>query len=191
MKKCLIIFALGLSSAVFAQEKPSTVDMKFGVGMVRMMDTKLYKFENELTKKWNRFLSSSLSLSFAVGGGANIKSLTTLNADINGFVSPFGNQEKHNFKLGTGLSYMYIQETQAHYRGELFALMYPYLPVEPLSDNIRRGVELNFIIDYERNIGKRYLIGTRVIMQPHREYRDPRTAIYAFIGGLVRFGIKL
>jgi hypothetical protein len=190
-KHFIIIIFFCLGSSVFAQEKPATVDIRFGVGMVRMQDIRLYRFENELTKKWNRFLSSSLSLNFAVGGGETIKSLTALNGDINVFVSPFGNQKKHNFKLGTGISYMYIQETESYYRGELFPLLRPGEPIEVLTDNIRRGVELNFIIDYEISIGKRYLIGTRAIMQPQREYRDPRTTIYAFIGGHIKFGMKL
>ncbi len=84
MKNIFVILLL-LSSAAFAQDKPSTVDLKFGTG-ITFINHKIIRFENELTKKWNKYFSNSISMNFGFGGGNLVKgSLTVINGDINVF----------------------------------------------------------------------------------------------------------
>jgi hypothetical protein len=185
MKNIFVILLL-LSSSAFAQDKPSTVDLKFGVG-ITFINHKIIRFENELTKKWNPFFSSSISMNFGFGGGSMKESLTVINGDINVFFSPFKNHKKHNFKVGTGLSFIYLSETRENGKPGFFAD--PYFAV-----SVRSGLGFNAIIDHEIAIGKRYLIGGRIIFQPYRGRRrnpDIYTPYYASLGVLVRFGIRL
>ncbi len=177
MKKLIFIYLLITGSYVFAQEKISTLDFKIGVGF-GLIYLPAYKFENELNKKWNRFLSSSASIGFAVGiGDSYMKSLTAVDGCINGFISPFGNQKKGNFRIGLGLAFIYSYNTRVFYKTE------PPFVDKPeewygLYEDRRRN--LNIIIDYERCIGKKYLVGIRVVSQP-----------YFSIIPSFRFGLKI
>ncbi len=101
------------------------------------------------------------------------------------FFSPFKNHKKHNFKVGTGLSFIYLSET--HEDGQIGFFTDPYFAV-----SARSGLGFNAIIDHEIAIGKRYLIGGRIIFQPYEGRNlDIYAPDYASMGFLVRFGIRL
>jgi len=106
MKKLIfvILFCL-LNVFAFAQEK-STLDFKLGVGraVLGSGDYWLYRFEGELTKKWNKLISSSVAINVGIGYDNQIflRHANSFHADLNVFISPFGNQRANNFKIGTG-----------------------------------------------------------------------------------------
>ncbi|SFF48812.1 hypothetical protein SAMN04488541_10417 [Thermoflexibacter ruber] len=177
MKNIIYLCLLFLSTIAYAQEKPSTLDLKIGLGF-GLINIPAYKLENELTKKWNRFFSSSISIGFAVGNGDNyMKSLDVIEGAINGFISPFGNQKKNNFKIGLGLAFIRSNNTRVVYKTEP---PFVQVPEEWYALYEERRRNLNIIIDYERCIGKKYLIGARITSQP-----------YFSIIPFLRFGIKL
>lgn len=177
MKKIVFICFLFMSNYTFAQEKASTLDFKIGAGL-GLINIPAYKFENELTKKWNRFLSSSISIGFAVGkGDSYMKSLTAVDGCINGFISPLGNQKKGNFRIGFGLAFIYSYNTRVIYKTEPPFVDKPEEWYGLYEERLRR---FNIIIDYERNFSKKYLIGIRIVSQP-----------YFSIIPSFRFGLKL
>jgi len=186
--KSYILFLIFLSTSYisFSQEKASTLDFKVGVGLGHWINSNLnmFRFENEFTKKWNRSLSSSLSINFASGGNTYLQTLTLLNGNINCFLSPFGNQKKNNFKIGTGISFIHIRETVVTY----FDNFPPYYdnPRQLYEVNKRQLASYNLVIDDEIVLGDKYLIGVRLMMQPYRVQTGD-----TFWGLLFKCGIKL
>lgn len=187
MKKLILVFLISFGNLAFAQDKPSTTDLKLGLGRSSwnggMVNT--FRFEAEFTKKWNRFFSSSVAadfIDFTVSSNSTltIKLLKATSVGLNAFISPWGNNKKRNFKIGTGLSFMNYEDyrllsriTDANGTTEI-----------NISYKTRWGIGYNVIIDYEYDLGKRYLIGARGILQQ-------RSTVGSSLSYFLRLGIKL
>ncbi len=128
--------------------------------------------EGELTWKWNKIISSSVLLGMGYGDigpryyrvavdnngnyirqERNIEPAFVMQADGNVFVSPFGNDKRYNFKIGTGLSLMYVEDTYGRFIGS----------------SMERRVALggNAIVEQEVTLAKKYLLGLKTTMQPY------------------------
>jgi hypothetical protein len=188
MKK-LIVILLFLSNCAYAQEKPSTTDLKLGVGVANLGkgDYKMNRFESEVTKKFTKWLSGSVAVNVGIGYSdyVSLRQVNTLSADLNLFVSPFGNQKKHNFKIGTGFTGIRANITasmgsRAVYNRELDT----YEMRETIITETRRTIGFSMIIEHEVSIGKKYLLGAKLMVQPY-------TTGDILTGANLKFGIKL
>jgi hypothetical protein len=184
----LLVLTIIISGSVLAQEQISTIDFKFGTGFAWMQSVKLTRFENVLTKKWNHLFSSSIGLNFGAGGDSWVRSLTVINGDLNGFLSPFGNQKKYNFKIGTGITFIHLRQAVVYELNEFLNLPNGE-EVRKITTFTKRGIGFNIIIDQEVSIGKKYLLSGSFIMQPHIDKQSIYT--YHFFGFFLRGGIKL
>ncbi len=161
-----VVVALAVPSRAVAQTTdPSTVDVKLGLGasFLGSGDILIGKLEGDLTKKWNRFISNSVSLSLGYGNDkwyydsySSQRTFTT-HLDGNVFLSPFGNHHRYNLKLGTGLSLMYVSDAYSEgdwqFRGR---------PRES-----RASLGYSMIVEQEIALGKRSLFGLKTMIQPY------------------------
>ncbi len=151
------------SRAVAQTADRSTVDVKLGLGASFLGSGDVYvgKLEGELTKKWNRFLSNSVSLNLGYGNdkwyyGRGQRTFTT-HLDGNVFLSPFGNHRGYNLKLGTGLSLMYVSDAYPGGDGWYG---------RPSPDR-RASLGYSMIVEQEVSIGKKGLFGLKAMIQPY------------------------
>ncbi len=161
-----VVVALAVPSRAVAQTTdPSTVDVKLGLGasFLGSGDILIGKLEGDLTKKWNRFISNSVSLSLGYGNDkwyydsySSQRTFTT-HLDGNVFLSPFGNHHRYNLKLGTGLSLMYVSDAYSEgdwqFRGR---------PRES-----RASLGYSMIVEQEIALGNRSLFGLKTMIQPY------------------------
>jgi hypothetical protein len=172
-----IVMFLLWTSLVIAQSKDmSSVDVKLGIGasFLGTGDMLVGKVEAELSKKWNRIISNSISLNLGYGDSKlydkfNQQKTFITHLDANLFVSPFGNHRLYNFKLGTGLSLMYVSDN------------YPtrYIWYGPPAR--RASIGGNMIVEQEITIAKRNLFGLKAMIQPYLN-GDIATSVMLKIG---------
>lgn len=172
MKKHFIILLVCLSNFIYAQNKPSSLDFKIGVGnaMLGTGDYHLMRFESELTKKWNRWLSNSFAVNVGIGyrSAPYFRQANSLHADLNVFVSPFGNHRRNNLKIGTGLTTMQANVSYMNGRRIVYNEQTKELTeVEYYGTETRRTTGFSMIIEDELSIGEKYLIGLKLLMQPY------------------------
>jgi hypothetical protein len=184
----LFFFALSVAQA---QDKPSTIDFKFGVGVALLGtgDYSLYRFESELTKKWHSLISSSFAFNVGAGyrGGTAgyLYHVNSYHADLNLFLSPFGNQRRNNLKMGTGLTWIYANVTASRGSSEVYdPTNKTYTRVETFSTETRKASGFSMIVEDEMSIGAKYLLGVKIIVQPYTN-ADILSSIS------LKFGIKL
>lgn len=155
----------------------STVDIKFGLGpsYLKTGTILIGKAEVELTRKWNSYISQSVSVS---GGYGDVKvydkyasahqTAFTAHIDANIFLSPFRNNRYNNFKLGTGFSVMYIAEN--------YPIQNIYLPPPK-----RVSLGYSLILENEVSLSRKYLIGVKAIMQAYLN-KDIATSVFLKAG---------
>jgi hypothetical protein len=185
----LIIILLFLSSYAFGQEKLSTTDLKLGVGVANLGtgDYQMNRFESEFTKKFTKWLSSSVAVNVGIGYSDYVllRQVNALSADLNVFVSPFGNQRKHNFKIGTGFTGIRANITASMGRSTIYNReLGTYEIRETIITESRRTTGFSMIVEHEISLGKKYLIGAKIMVQPYSN-----ADILA--GANLKFGIKL
>nr|WKN38795.1 hypothetical protein K4G66_08775 [Tunicatimonas sp. TK19036] len=181
MRKVFIACVLSLTvSSLVAQ---SQGDIKLGVGLsfLGTGDMLVGKLEGEVTRKWNRIFSKSLALGIGYGDNrlyyrptidyhTSHQQTFTTHLDGNVFVSPFGNNGRYNFKLGTGLSLMFVADS-------------PWGKNDRWQEE-RVSLGLNMIVEQEVTVAKRYLIGLKTMIQPYLNGDIASTL-------LLKFGRKL
>lgn len=186
----ILVSAICLASLpALAQQKAnsnsnahSTVDLKFGLGyaLAGTGDMRVVMFENELTKKWHRLFSNSLALNFGYSNNGVNENTTVVQANLNLFLSPFGNDKRNNFKIGGGLSYAFTNDVRII--AERFENGVSVDRDTQIDE--RRALGANAILENETMVGKRYLIGLKAIVQPY--FNGDITS-----GFFVKFGLKL
>jgi hypothetical protein len=168
---CILLFMTVVSINVKAQVQ-STLDFKLGVGraVLGTGDFGLYRFESELTKKWNKYVSSSLAINvgFGYSNSVGLRQANSLHADLNVFVSPFGNQRRNNFKIGTGITGIYANVTASQGKRMVYdEISKMYVQQEVILTETRRASGFSMIIEDEISVGTRYLLGIKIIVQPY------------------------
>lgn len=167
-----------LADTAFAQYiDSSTVDIKVGLGpsYLKTGTILIGKAEVELTKKWNTYISQAVSVSGGYGDvqfydkyASASQSAFTTHIDANIFLSPFSNNRYDNFKLGTGVSVMYVSEK--------YPIQNIYLPPPH-----RVSLGYNLIIENEVALSRRYLIGVKAMMQTYLN-KDIATSVFLKVG---------
>jgi len=162
MKKLLIIILIFSSAHLFSQEKFKKFDYQFGSGISLFEIEAIYIcFENELNYKLNNYLSGSISLNY----GKTMKNereyfSSYRQGNLNLFISPFKNNKKNIFKIGTGLSYVdasIFKKTIIEDYYQKYSYVY-FLKKENIFG-------LNMILYYNYLIKEKYLLGIKTYVQ--------------------------
>ena len=174
MKNITIFISLIIFASFSVNAQSSSIgknDLKFGLGgaFLGSGDIRMPKFEAELTTRLNRHFSTSVSLNF--GHGVSQGPLaelprqiaTTAHIDPNIFFSPFNNQGVFNLKIGTGASFMYVNDVYMRSFGPGMG------GSEDRADydfESRYSIGANMIVEPEVRMG-RSLFSIKAIIQPY------------------------
>ena len=159
----------------------SNTDIKFGVGngFFDPGDNSMIILETEVSNKWNRYIANSISLNYGTMYRGISESLSQFHADMNFLFSPFKNNKRSNFKLGTGISYLYVDEVaflSSRFENGVQIIEYDF--------SKRSSIGTHFIIEHEISITPRHLLGFKA---SYYSYKSGDS-----ISGIsVKFGVKL
>lgn len=175
-----IFLPLGAAIAIDPTKLPFS-DIKLGVGngFFDPRDNSLLKIETEFSHKWNRYVTNSLSLNYGTMYRGISESLSIFHVDMNIFYSPFKNNKRHNFKIGTGVSYLYADET--YFVGSRFE---NGVLVEEYDFSKRGMLGTPIILEHEIAVGQKHILGFKIA---HYSY----TRASQLTGVSIKLGIRL
>ena len=158
-----LLLLLILCGSAWSAKAQFIDNVKLGLGgsFLGTGDITVGKVEGEVTHNWNRFFSGSTVLGVGYASGNSYSSFTTRQTlltqlDENIFFSPFGNDNVYNFKIGTGVSLVYIRE---HHETEFTS--------EPNSTEHRVSLGGAMIIEQEILIQQQLIVGLKAMIQPY------------------------
>lgn len=179
MKKTIILLlALNFLFYLNAQQKMSRFDFKFGSGIGFMGDGDMLTlgFENDLNYKINNYLSAGILLNYGKSDhGVDIHS-DYLMGGVNIFFSPFKNNKKNNFKIGTGYSFFNNTNVYEKSWDSIQGFEYTY--------DRRKTGGLNLIFEDEQIVYEKFLIGGKLFLNGSISGAN-------MIGAVVKFGVLL
>lgn len=182
MKKYLTFILFIIVTQLNAQDANKKLDFKFGVGksLLGTGDMRTINFENEINYKINNYFSSSFTLNFGYSDYGVFKTSTYFQGNLNVFISPFKNNKKNDFRIGTGLSIMNVFDSYyiPHDDGVVLNQSSAYY------FDKRNSSGLNIIIEDTYSFKGKYLIGLKLYSQPYFN-GDLNTGI------LLKIGLKL
>jgi len=183
MKRIILILCLMSSlNFVYAQEHTHKIAFNVGSGLLIEQGNGVFCIENELSYKFNNYISGSVSaiLGRELGSEATNYLLTGTNC----FVSPFKNNKRNNFKIGLGLGFGFLDRsvTASIYVADGDNPYYQY----SCTTSIERTSALiaTFIIEDEYWLNSRFSIGGKLFFTGF-----PREG---FMGGMmVKLGVSI
>lgn len=154
----MLALCLGLVTGLFAQERNSGFDVKFGAGFGFMGsgDMLTCSFENELNFTINKYLTAAASFGYGKGeSGVHSHTAYTMGS-ANIFISPFRNNKRNNFRIGGGASIfthtnVYLKTFDEH-GGEIYGLYRD------------RTTGFNVILEDQQRIGSHLMIGAKLFL---------------------------
>jgi len=113
MKQICIALLISLATMVNGQSIEPTFDFRFGIGTTKLGtgDMLTVMLENELNYFVNNFFSTSISIGYGRSNFGVFESTSFTQGNINIYISPFRNNKKNDFRVGTGISYMNTSDT--------------------------------------------------------------------------------
>lgn len=166
MKKIITFLALCvLIPNLKAQSTGSKFDVRLGVGtsLLGTLDMMTTMIENELNLRINNHVTTSGSLGFAKSdyGVGEIASFIQLNSNI--YLSPFKNTRRHDFRIGTGISWYSVSDVYQSYSvHQNNVLVYSEYEFEN-----RKSFGFSFILENTYRFKGKYLIGVKLMTQPY------------------------
>ena len=182
MKNYFIIILFVIATQLNAQDNQKKFDAKFGLGvsLLGTGDMTTLNFENEINFKISQYFSTSFTLNYGRSNSGIYETSSFIQGNLNIFISPFKNNKKNDFKIGTGFSMMNISDSY-------------YLEPEcgvgieqstPYHFDKRNSSGFNIIIEDTYSIKEKYLIGLKLFTQSYFN-EDLNSGI------LLKFGLKL
>ena len=159
----------------------TNTDIKFGIGRGFMgtRDNSMLTFETELTNKWHRLFSASASANYGLKLSGLSENVSFFHTDLNLYYSPFGNHKTGNFKIGTGVSFLYVDDLwESGSYTDVTGML-----IREFSDEKRKAFGYSIIFEHEILIGRRLLLALRA------RYQEYSTDSQVNLG--VKFGVKL
>lgn len=158
MKKIFILIFACCSLTAFSQKK--SIQLGLGSAFLGSGDILAGVFEAELGYKLNPYLSTAFGINSALGyRNLEMREHTTYqqgNANI--YLSPFRNNRKVDFRLGTGVSANYVLER----RIDMLSSFFPtYINESRFSFGVNMIVETTFALN------NNFLLGFKGFIQPY------------------------
>ncbi len=180
MKKALLIVLTVIAVQLNAQENPGRFDLRFGMGYSLMGngDMNIIGFENELNFKISNYFSTAFALNYGRSNSGVYATTSFIQGNLNVFISPFRNNRKNDFRVGTGLTLMNVSDT---YREDNY---WNGVITEPYLDK-RSAFGYNIIIEDSYSITDRFILGMKIFTQLYYTTGDINSGI------TVKFGVKL
>jgi hypothetical protein len=164
-KTLLLVTTLFLSLTAKGQEKSEKLDFRIGSGvsLLGSGDMTTFVYENELNYKLNNYLTSAVSINLGRSNYGVYENSAFTQGNLNIFLSPFKNNKKSDFRIGTGLSYYSVSDAYATSRsyenGQLVAVVY--------GIETRNSYGINVIIEKSSMITDKLFWGAKLYSQPY------------------------
>ncbi|WP_304236457.1 hypothetical protein [Jiulongibacter sediminis] len=158
-----IFLFLGINS--FAQKSQKlTLSLGAGSSLMGTGDFRHRSLENELTYELNRYLTIRFSTLYGNSKHGVGAYQSYFQGNINAFVSPFKNNRRNDFRLGTGVSRMSVTQFTEYYD-------IPFNPNQPIDrysigEHRSGGTSINLIIEDKFEIFQRLSLGLKAFTQP-------------------------
>ncbi len=178
----IILLAIFFSIQVLGQENAHKFDLRLGTGisLLGSGDMTTFNYENELNIKLDRYFSSSVSVNLGQSNSGVSKIATFVQGNANIFFSPFKNNKRFDFKIGTGLTFYNVSDSrissQNWENGVLINTEYEF-------DN-RNSFGLNVIIENSYLLTDKFLVGLKLFTQPYSN-GDINT------GAMLKIGLRI
>ncbi len=164
-KTFLLITLIVFSLPVIGQEKVDKLDLRFGAGisLLGTGDMVTFNYENEINYKLNKYLTSSLSINLGRSNYGVFETASFTQGNLNLYLSPFKNNKRFDFRIGTGLTYYGISDAYEQYveyiNGQLVDVDYTF--------EKRNSFGYNIVIENSYLLTDRFLIGIKLFSQPY------------------------
>lgn len=159
MKKAFILFFVCCSLTAFSQQNKS---LQFGLGSSFLGSGDIFAgvFEAELGYKLNPYFSTAFGINSAFGyrDFERREHTTYQQGNVNIYLSPFRNDKKVDFKIGTGVSANYVLERRIDYLSSFFP---SYI------NESRFSVGVNMIVETIIVLENNFLLGFKGFIQPY------------------------
>jgi hypothetical protein len=165
MKKLILASIILFSLSVNAQKAQTRFDFRFGVGtsLLGSGDMRTIMVENEINYSSNMFLTFAISTGYGKSDQGVYETSSFIQGNANIFLSPFGNNKKNDFRIGTGFSYLNVSNVYIK-SSELIngTLLYNEYQFEN-----RNLIGMNIILEDTYSITERLILGLKVFTQPY------------------------
>jgi len=164
-KILIIISVIFFSLQAVGQDSFNKFDIRVGVGtsLLGSGDLIAFNYENELNLKLNQYFTSSVSINLGRSSSGVYANASFVQGNLNAFFSPFKNNKRFDFRIGTGLTYYSISDTriisQYWQNGVLVDTDYEL-------DN-RNSLGFNINIESSYLITNKFLVGLKLFTQPY------------------------
>lgn len=183
MKTGFLLFFILFSIPLLAQEDIKDLDIRFGVGktILGSGDMLTLAFENEINYRVNPYFTTALSVGYGRSNLGVFETASYVQGNLNGFVSPFKNTRRNDFRIGGGLSWYNVSDYAwlgASYGpgGEILEEEYEF--------DIRSSYGYSFILENTFALSDKYLLGLKLFTQPYFN-GDINSGLF------LKFGVKL
>lgn len=152
MNKQIILYLLLVLSSIFvmnAQTGDRDIDLRFGLGTSNFKNGNnlLLLSEYELNAKLTDYFTIAPSIILNHDSDSDFELPDFFQANLNAFVSPFRNNRRNDFRMGSGLSFYRLN------KGASYAT--------------RSAFGLNLILENTYMINDRFVIGIKAFIQPY------------------------
>ncbi len=168
MKFYAFLFLLFLgNTSLIAQQDYAKWDVQLGAGfsLLGTGDVWTLAFENELNYKLNPYFTLGTSVGFAKGTFWDTEGTAYVQGNLNVFYSPFRNNHRHNFRVGTGVSLIDVDHTWLSF----YASDGGTRTIEQYSFEEYTVFGINILLDYSVAINDKLLLGAKAFAQPYQD----------------------
>lgn len=173
-----ILFILN-TIGIVAQNNDYKFDFRLGSGfsLLGSGDMTTTMIENELNYSVNHYITTAVSAGFGYSDKGVYLTAAFMQGNLNIYVSPFRNNRKFDFRIGTGLSYYRVTdgyiESYQYQNGNLIDKDYIIRQRNSFGPNI--------IIENSYSFTKKFIIGLKLFSQPYQN-GDINTGILLKLG---------
>ena len=181
MKLLITLTFIMLSLTAFSQQTSSRFDLRFGVGasVLGTGDMRTLMLENELNYFISNSFASSVSLGYGKSNNGVFETASFVQGNLNIYFSPFKNNKRNDFRIGTGLTYYNVSDASMRSSEYVNGV----LRQEHVFED-RNSVGANIILENTYSITEKLRVGIKAFTQPY-ENGDMNSGI------LLKLGIKL
>lgn len=182
MKNLIIAAAILFSMNANAQRVQPRFDFRFGVGtsFLSTGDMGTTMLENELNYFINNVLATSISIGYGRSEEGVFETASFFQGNFNIYLSPFKNNKRNDFRIGTGLSYINVSDAY------LVSVDYSNGVVvdEDYKFDKVNSIGMSIILENTYSIREKFLVGLKLFTQPY-ENGDINSGV------LLKLGLKI
>ena len=160
------------------QNSESKLDLRFGIGraLLGTGDMRAIMFENELNLNLNEYFVLGGGLGFGKSDYGVFDQASFIQVNTNIYYSPFRNNRKNDFRIGTGLSWYSVSDVN---------IISFYINGQRYDSDVeldsRNSIGYNVILENTYSITEKMMLGLKVFFQAYQS-SDVNSGVLLKIG---------